>query len=133
MTFKRGDCIQRLAFSGVIVLSLLSGAILEAQVESGKIVGAGRDTSGAALADATVTVTETNTNVARKLKTGTNGDYVVTELQPGSYRVTVEHEGFKKAEEPAFKLDVNQVVRADFQLSVGSVLETIQVTAAAAD
>jgi Carboxypeptidase regulatory-like domain len=113
----------------VIVLSFFGGVVVEAQVESGKIVGTVRDASGALLADAVVTVTETNTNSARKVTTGDNGDYVVTELQPGTYQVTVEHGGFKRAEETPFKLDVNQVVRADIQLSVGSVLEKVVVTA----
>src|SRR5947209_12074885 len=115
----------------VIIVLILSGAlVVEAQVESGQIVGTVRDASGATLADAVVTVTAVDTNVARKLTTGANGDYVATELQPGTYRVTVEHVGFKRAEEAAFKLNVNQVVRADIQLSVGSVLESVAVTAA---
>lgn len=130
MTVTRGRRAQWLTLSVMIVLSLFGSVVVEAQVESGKIVGTVRDASGAVLADAVVTVTATNTNLERRLTTGANGDYVVTELQPGTYRVTVEHEGFKRAEEPAFKLDVNQVVRADIQLPVGSVMESIAVTAA---
>ncbi|MDP9162070.1 MAG: carboxypeptidase-like regulatory domain-containing protein [Acidobacteriota bacterium] len=112
------------------VCGFLSSADIRAQVESGKIVGTVRDPSGAMVADALVTVTETNTHTLRKVTTGTAGDYVVTELQPGNYEVTAEHEGFKRVEQAAFKLDVNQAVRADLQLSVGSVQELVVVTAA---
>ena len=79
--------------------------------------------------DSDITVTDTQTNVARTSKTDSNGGYTVTELKPGIYSVTVAHEGFKTAVEPAFKLDVNQVVRADVTLSVGSRLEQIVVQA----
>ena len=130
MILTCGNRTLWLAFVIVIVLSFFGGAVVEAQVESGKIVGAVRDASGAVLADAVVTVTETKTNTARKVTTGANGDYVVTELQPGTYQVTVEHNGFKRAEEAPFKLDVNQVVRADIKLAVGSVQESMVVTAA---
>ena len=99
MILTRGTRVLGLAFTIVSVLSFFGGAVVEAQVESGKIVGTVRDASGAVLADAVVTVTETGTNTARKVTTGANGDYVVTELQPGTYKVTVEHGGFKRAEQ----------------------------------
>jgi hypothetical protein len=54
---------------------------------------------------------------------------VVTELKPGTYTVTAEREGFKTAVQTAFKLDINQVVRVDLTLVVGSVHEQVLVTA----
>ena len=109
----------------VFAFSLSMSIPVEAQVESGKIVGTVRDSSGALVPDSDVTVTETQTNVPRMVKTDSNGGYTVTELKPGNYSVTVAHEGFKTAVEAGFKLDVNQVVRADVTLSVGSRLEQI--------
>ncbi len=116
-------------------LTLIVGAMLilvsavQAQVESGKVVGTVRDASGAVLADATVTVTETQTNAERKTPSNSGGEYVVTELKPGTYTVTAEREGFKTAVQTAFKLDINQVVRVDLTLVVGSVHEQVLVTA----
>ncbi len=112
-------------------LFLLCGSFtLEAQVDSGKIVGTVKDASGAILSAATVTVTETQTNAEKKIATNSAGEYVVTELKPGIYTVKAEHQGFKTAVESAFKLDINQVVRVDFTLVVGSVQEQVVVTAA---
>jgi hypothetical protein len=113
----------------VLAFSLSTSVAVYAQVESGKIVGTVHDASGALLPNSDVTVTNTETNVQRTTKTDTDGGYTVTELKPGTYSVTVTHEGFKTAVEPAFKLDVNQVVRADVTLSVGSRLEQIVVQA----
>ena len=116
-------------------LTLIAGAMLilvsavQAQVESGKVVGTVRDASGAVLADAAVTVTETQTNAERKTTSNSGGEYVVTELKPGTYTVTAEREGFKTAVQTAFKLDINQVVRVDFTLVIGSVHEQVVVTA----
>ncbi len=117
-------------------LTLLGGAMvilgsaLQAQVESGKIVGTVRDASGAVVADVSVTVAETETNAETRSKSNSAGEYVVTELKPGTYMVKAEREGFKTAVESVFKLDINQVVRVDFTLVVGSVHEQVIVTAA---
>ncbi len=112
------------------VFLLCASFPLEAQVDSGKIVGTVKDASGAILSAATVTVTETQTNAERKISTNSDGEYVVTELKPGIYTVKAERQGFKTAVESAFKLDINQVVRVDFTLVVGSVQEQVVVTAA---
>ena len=78
------------------ILATLSG-VCAAQVESGKIVGTVKDASGAIISGAAVTVTETETNAERKAPTNSEGEYVVTELKPGTYNVTAECEGFKTA------------------------------------
>jgi hypothetical protein len=113
------------------LLFLLYGSVrMQAQVETGKIVGSVKDASGAVVTDAAITVTAIQTNVEKKTRTNAEGDYVVTELKSGEYTVSVEHAGFKKAKQAAFKLDVNQVVRVDFVLTVGAVTEEMVVTAA---
>ena len=114
-----------------IIFLLCAACTVEAQVESGKIVGTVRDASGAVVANVAVKVTETQTNVERRTKTDSNGEYVVTALRSGVYTVAAEHQGFKKALQAAFKLDVNQVVRVDIALVVGSITEEMVVTAAA--
>jgi len=113
-----------------LLFLLCASAWIEAQVETGKIVGSVKDASGAVVTDAAITVTEIQTNVERKTTTNAQGEYVVTPLKSGQYTVTVEHAGFKKAMQAAFKLDVNQVVRVDFTLTVGAITEEMVVTAA---
>ena len=103
---------------------------VQAQVETGKIVGTVRDASGAVVVGAAITATETQTGIEKRTVTNSSGDYVITELKAGEYTVAVEHPGFKKAMQNAFKLDVNQVVRVDFSLTLGSTTETMVVTAA---
>ena len=109
---------------------LIAASALHAQVDSGKVVGTVHDASGAILADAAVTLVNTATNVTRNVRTSSDGGYVLTGLQPGEYTMTVEHTGFKEAVQAPFKLDVNQVIRVDLTLVVGSVNERVEVTAA---
>ncbi|MGB0009107.1 MAG: carboxypeptidase regulatory-like domain-containing protein [Candidatus Sulfotelmatobacter sp.] len=132
----RNDSWQNLARAAVILflffcfLFFCALITLHAQVDSGKIVGTVKDASGAIVSAATVTVTETQTNAKKKIDTNSAGEYVVTELKPGLYTVKAERAGFKTAVEAPFKLDINQVVRLDFSLVVGSVQEQVVVTAA---
>jgi hypothetical protein len=111
------------------LLTLTVAAPLFAQVESGKVLGEVQDSSGAVVKGATVSVTNVDTGVTHEVTTGASGEYAVTELQPGNYTVSVEHAGFKKAVQPAFKLDINQVVRVDVALVPGMVSEHIEVSA----
>ena len=66
------------------------------QLDTGSIVGTVRDPSGAAIPGASVTVTNEGTNVSQATKTGANGEYVVTSLKVGTYKVAVEMTGFQK-------------------------------------
>ena len=120
--------IPRHLFCICLVLMLVSAAF--PQVESARVVGTIRDSTQAVLPGATVSVTNTETNVTRTATTNADGDFVITELKPGTYAVTVQCLGFKKAEQPPFKLDVNQVVRINTALVIGSAEEKVEVTAA---
>jgi hypothetical protein len=125
------DLMRHLIVPLLLTLILvLAHSVLVAQVESGKVVGSIRDASGALLPGARITVTNIDTNAFRSAVATNNGEYVLTELQPGTYTLVAEQEGFKKAVQAAVRLNVNQVVRVDFVLSVGSINETVTVTAA---
>lgn len=119
-----------LAMAVLVVLAAAGTPRIQAQVESGKIVGSVRDSSGAIVQGAKVRVREVETNVTNIVQTNSDGEFVVTELKPGGYTVTAEHPGFKKVMQTPFKLDVNQVVRVDLTLVVGAVEEEVTVTSA---
>ena len=69
-----------------------------AQTSEGRILGTvlrpdrRRDRRGAK-----ITITNTTTNVSRQLVTTSAGEYVAPNLEPGTYTVTAEAAGFKKA------------------------------------
>src|SRR5574340_349145 len=110
---------------------LISSLTLPAQTTSAEITGTITDASGALVAAAAVTVENLETGVKREAKTNEAGSYAVPSLQPGNYRVMVEASGFKPVNRSGIRLVVDQVARIDFQLEVGAVTETVEVTAEA--
>jgi hypothetical protein len=94
---------------------------LQAQVVTGTILGSITDASGARISGAGVTVTNDLTGEKHTATTTPTGDYVVTALPVGNYRVEVEAQGFKKYLRKGIVLEVNQNARIDAQLELGTV------------
>ncbi len=126
--FKRALWIACSALLSVAVLA--SGRFGFAQNAQGTIVGHVIDASGAAVAGAKVTITDTNKNVSTIITTNSSGDYQAPALNPGKYSVTVEGQGFSREISGSIELEVQQTLRQDFKLAVGSVSSTVEVAAA---
>ncbi|MFB3829190.1 MAG: carboxypeptidase regulatory-like domain-containing protein [Bryobacteraceae bacterium] len=103
-----------------------------AQQDMGVITGVVTDTSGAAVPGAKVVVLNPQTNELRNVVTSETGSYTVGPLRIGVYDVTIEHEGFKSVVRRGIELHAQDRARADFQLEVGQITESIAVTAEAA-
>ena len=114
-----------------VLLTITLAVPAWSQVQSGRIVGTVRDTQHAFVPKATVTVTASATGETRSVPTSDHGDYVVTPVNPGRYRVTVALQGFQTAVVNAVEVPVGQSVRVDVELKVGAVTETTEVTGAA--
>ncbi len=119
-------------FPGLLVIVLGLTLIQSSFAQTfGEITGVVTDTSGAVVAGATVTVTNTQTNATRTAVTNSVGNYSFPALQPGVYSVKVEIQGFQPEIRSAVELQVQQVARLDFQLSVGAVSTAVEVTGGA--
>lgn len=114
---------------GLLLLPLLSIHLM-AQSTLGSIFGTITDSSGAVIPNATVTVTSVDRGVTRNTVTSSSGTYRVTELEPGSYRVSVEHAGFATTRSETIPLAIEASVRADLSMKTGSTSVTVEVTAA---
>src|SRR5947209_6352026 len=77
---------------------LLCGLGANAQTIVGRISGTIKDASGAVVPGSTVTVTNAATNLVRTATTDADGFYTVTNLPVGTYAISAESSGFKKAE-----------------------------------
>lgn len=113
------------------VTTLLLPLVASSQVISSSIVGNITDTTGAAVAGATVTVTSVSTSAVRTGNADSSGAYVFPQLPPGDYRLSATHPGFKRYEVPSVNLPVSQTLRVDMALVVGDVSEQVEVTATA--
>ena len=113
-----------------LVLSLFSFSVF-GQSERGNITGAVRDASGAVVPAAKITVTNAATNVALTATTNEQGEYTVPSLQPGTYTVRVEKEGFRPTQTTGLAVDAGSNIRSDATLEVGASTQAIEVQAAA--
>jgi hypothetical protein len=120
--------IRRLSSLTVFLCGLV--AALNAQTTNGTITGTVTDPSGAAVGGVQVQVANQNTGAQRTATTQDNGTYVIPQLPPGLYTITVEKQGFAKETQSSVQLLVNQSATLDFKLSVAAVSETVEVTGA---
>ncbi len=115
----------------LLAVILSAASPLVAQVTTGTVFGTVTDPQGAIMVGATVTVTNQNQGTTQNKKTDENGSFQFPFLIPGSYRVSVEQAGFKKAEQKDIVVAVSAQVRVDMTMTVGNVSETVEVTASA--
>ncbi len=111
---------------------LVSCISANAQTATGRVIGTVTDTQGAAIAGAKVAVTHSGTNARSNTVTNADGFYQVLQLPVGTYTVTVEHDGFSKVVTEAESLDINQALRIDVHMKVGSLTDVVRVEAQAA-
>ncbi|MCL4402636.1 MAG: TonB-dependent receptor [Acidobacteria bacterium] len=120
--------MDRKSLVPVLLISLC--AVMSAQ-NSG-IQGVVTDPTGAAVPDVTVTVLNAGTGVTTNVRTNMSGFYSAPFLPGGVYKVAAEKAGFSPVSRDNLTLNVDQIARVDFSLKMGTVAETIEVTAAAA-
>lgn len=124
--------ISRQAFLITIVSTILAFcSSLYGQSERARIIGSVTDPQGELVPYATVTVTNVATGLVTKTNTDSQGNYQAPELPIGDYKVKVARSGFKTTETVAYKLEINQVLRVDVRLPVGTASEIIEVTGTA--
>jgi hypothetical protein len=102
--------------------------LISAQTETGSISGVVTDPSGAVLSGAKITVTSAEKQTTRTLTAGSKGEYIVTNLEPGTYDLTIEATGFA-----AYKRKVQVTVggrqTVDAKLAVTGGGTTVEVIA----
>jgi hypothetical protein len=94
------------------------------------IVGVARDASGGVVPGAKITATNVSTEISKSANTNNAGEYRIDGLTAGTYRVSAEHLGFQRFVKEDVLLTSSTTVRADAILQVGSVAQTVTVTAA---
>jgi len=113
---------------GIGVLFLCLAICSFAQMTGGTISGTVTDSSQAAIPSATITILNKETGDTRTVSANAKGFYSAPSMQPGHYDLTASSTGFMTATRKDFLVNVGQELIADFQLQVGSVTESVQVT-----
>lgn len=114
----------------VAALGLFSPAAVFGQATA-NIVGTVKDTSEGGVPGARVTAVNVQTGLRATRESGPDGSYSIPLLPAGQYRLEVEKEGFQRYSQSGIMLAVGDNARLDAILTVGSVAESVTVTAAA--
>ena len=102
-----------------------------AQQVTAAITGTVADPSGAPVNGAKVTAKDLERGTLLTTESNDTGAFTFPSVPVGNYEVRVEAKGFQTSIQPAFTLVLNQTARFSFQLKVGQVTETVEVTGAA--
>jgi len=112
----------------VLVLILLVSAVAAfAQTESARIAGRVTDLSGAVIVGAECKISNLETNVSITTTTNEDGIYVIPDLHPATYRLTIQKDGFRTVVQPSLQLYVQDAVNENFTLAIGPTSESITV------
>ena len=122
---------QLLPRAGSVLLALIvSAAAALAQSSSGSLNGTITDPGGASVSGARVTVRNNATGAERDTTSKEDGSFVFPTLERGIYTVTVEAAGFKKSVAQEVVVETASPAQVNIGLEIGSVGETVTVTAA---
>ena len=114
----------------MLFATLLLPELVRADV-TGSILGVVRDKSNAVVVGARVEATNVETNFSKFTNTGPDGSYRILALPAGPYKVVAEASGFQKYTATDIDLKVNDQLRVDITLEVGSVQNQVSVEAEA--
>src|SRR5258708_1941761 len=121
--FRRSTCL--LLFG---VVSFLGSSSLRADV-TGSILGVVRDATQAVVAGARIVATNAETNLNRETVSASDGSYRLLALPAGTYKVTATASGFQQFTTTDIDVKVNDQLRIDVMLQVGSVQQEVNVSA----
>lgn len=117
----------------IILIALIAVIVPlgRSQNVSATLRGTVRDGAGAVITGAEVLVLNNGTGATHKTTTNNTGDYVVVQLSPAAYTVTVTAKGFEPSSFTNIVLNVDQEARVDATLRVGTVAQQVVVNSTA--
>ncbi|MBL8294715.1 MAG: TonB-dependent receptor [Bryobacterales bacterium] len=117
----------------VLVLGMVLSAIpSHAQTGQGVITGSVTDVSGATIPGVAISAVNQETNFTYNAVATEEGIYRIPYMNPGMYRISFSRPGFKALVQSGIQVRSTETARLDVSLSVGEVVERVEVSAGAA-
>jgi hypothetical protein len=112
----------------VMAAYLTPHAFGQATVSFAQLNGTIEDGSGRAVLGAAITLRDLDTNRTYNASSNTSGFYIVPNLSPGHYELTVQNSGFAKYVQTGIPLTVGQTATVNVTLQVATTTEVVKVT-----
>src|ERR1700704_6117748 len=112
----------------VATLLFAFSTALFAQSDRGTITGTVADPAGAVVANAAIEARNFETGATYQAASSTTGNYTLSQLPTGTYRVSVAVPGFKKYVRENISVQTAQTLRIDIPLEVGATTDSVTVT-----
>jgi hypothetical protein len=111
--------------------ALAAGSFVPARAQTftGTITGVVTDPNAASIVGAVVKARNEATGDVRQMATNQEGRYIFSQLPPGSYEISAENAGFRRAVQSNALLRVNQTLEVNIALQIGEVTQTVEVAA----
>lgn len=114
-------------FSLVCLALALSAMPTLAQQTTGGITGTATDGSGAAVPNVSVTVADAATGFTRTVTSNGSGQYVITDLPTGTYKLTITSPNYKTSVTNGVEINVATTDTVNAQLAIGDTSESVTV------
>ena len=111
------------------ILTLLSSALAFSQSFNASISGHITDPSGAVIPGAQVTLTAIGTGSVQTFTSGQDGLYSFGNLQQGAYELKATAGGFRDFVQRGIAVNLNESLRVDVALQLGTSTQTVEVNA----
>lgn len=118
--------ILSFSFAALLVLAFCAFSAMAQSTTAGAISGTVKDPKGAAVPGATVTVKNNETNKEVTATTDDGGGFKAVNLDPGTYSVTVNAQGFAAINNTAV-VEVGRTTSLDIDLSVQGTEATVEI------
>ncbi len=123
------SCPGRLIFAALLLALFAPWSAMPQATAVVQISGIVSDPNGGSVAGAQVRATQTATGLVRAVATGPSGDYTLSSLPIGPYRLSIEASGFKTYVQEGIVLQVNNNPVVNVRLELGSITQQVEVNA----
>ncbi len=123
-TFATGN----LARIGLVFAAFAAFAYSQS-ANTGTLIGAVADPSGAVVPGARIELRDTATGISRTAVTNGAGQYSFPGVPPGTYSVTASHAGFREVTVPQVAIEIGRSATVNLQLEVGTSQQVVEVSA----
>lgn len=114
--------------AALVATAMILPAAALGQTQNAELNGRVRDPSGLPLPGATITLGEPATGFSRTTISGEDGAYIVGNLRPGTYDVTVEMQGFSTVKQTGLVVGAGAELTVNFDLELATIEEVVTVT-----